>query len=549
MADDLINELRFSQAMTSLRSLPPQVILEDLRHLIKGTTREKPHIIRAWLDSIPRTSQGLATYAGSWSSTPGLLKNILSECEDLEDLVLAQEREINIFAGHLSPTVQLFLKKALSKLQFEHGAVKRAARRRQSASPTNNREDSHYYRCQNLLCHSPRCNNPTCQNPTAITTLAVAEQQDLTPNPFCLLEGECLLLIMDLIHEDDTLCCALTCRATYEALIKRQTTRRHERLTENWGINLPDIYMRSTFTHADVHFFTRPEAVLQNANRLIWAVSTSSVFYYLHIDGSPGTYLCELSAAIGALDTLKLLRAWQIPWNSFTCRGAARNGHLKVLIWARNQGCKWDTVASSQAAVGGHLHILIWAINNGCALDPDICSSAARGGHLSVITWALQQQAFKWNNTIFYEAARGLHLDLLKWILMSNLGSGPDVPVIRAYGRTSDEIRRMSTGEMVPVRHFPWEWEIHSECPFVRKAEEENTLPCSYPFLMCTMAAYGGVNAVNEWSTYYGCNYTRAHILFLLAGVWMTKNLDGDGYNRCRQRIKAKRGLNRLLPT
>jgi hypothetical protein len=63
------------------------------------------------------------------------------------------------------------------------------------------------------------------------------------------------------------------------------------------------------------------------------------------------------------------------------------------------------------------------------------------------------------------------------------------------------------------------------------------------------MAAYGGVNAVNEWSTYYGCNYTRAHILFLLAGVWMTKNLDGDGYNRCRQRIKAKRGLNRLLST
>jgi hypothetical protein len=159
------------------------------------------------------------------------------------------------------------------------------------------------------------------------------------------MDGNCLLLIMELVHNDDTLCFALACHATYEALVKRQTLRCQKRLKEKWGLALPDTYIRSTFTHADAHFFTRPKAVLQTASRLIRAVSTSPVFYYLHIDGSRGKYLCEVAAAIGALDTLKLLRAWRVPWNSLTS--------LKVLMWARSQGCDWDSVTSSQAALGG----------------------------------------------------------------------------------------------------------------------------------------------------------------------------------------------------
>ena len=186
-----------------------------------------------------------------------------------------------------------------------------------------------------------------------------------------------------------------------------------------------------------------------------------------------------------------------------------------------------------------------------------------------MIIWALKQQACEWDNTIFYEAARGLHLDILQWILVSNLGTDPDVPEQRAYGRTLDEIRRMSTGEKIPARNFPWEWETHWGCPFVQRilgqsgmeyseyggetiaaeiVAEEDTVPCSYPFLTCKMAANGGFDAVNAWCTHYGCSYTRAHILFLLACVWMLNNLDADiGVNRCRQRIKAKRGLQRLL--
>jgi hypothetical protein len=128
-----------------------------------------------------------------------------------------------------------------------------------------------------------------------------------------------LRLVTNLVHEDDALFLALTCRALRDALwarFPRRPSRARQRKS-NWGN-----------AHMGVRVRTRDAAVVGTVGRLVWAR--------------------------GQLD-----RPWPEPrfdWSrSDICKIAARYGALASLQWARANGCDWDTNTCSIAAYGGHL--------------------------------------------------------------------------------------------------------------------------------------------------------------------------------------------------
>jgi len=118
-------------------------------------------------------------------------------------------------------------------------------------------------------------------------------------------------------------------------------------------------------------------AIIQAENRTVsmWESLTTSQEHIIDISGEfPGVIMCELIARSGNLQALKWARADKpsqaldkrarlspFPWNSRTCKEAARHGHLELLIWAREHGCEWDSWTSAFAAKGGHCEMLKWA--------------------------------------------------------------------------------------------------------------------------------------------------------------------------------------------
>jgi hypothetical protein len=225
---------------------------------------------------------------------------------------------------------------------------------------------------------------------------------------FALLETRgSLRLVADVVHEDDALCLALTCRALRDALWARFPRRPA-------GDALAGVRVR-----------TRDAAVVGTVGRLAWASNSieNSEDWQIHTDPhrsangrSTGrsTQICATVARHGALASLQWARANGYQWDWRTCSCAARGGHLAVLQWARANGCDWSTVTCADAGRGGHLEVLQWAKANGCDWNAVTCYRAAEGGHLEVLQWA-RANGCDWNTNTCHGAARGGHLEVLQW--------------------------------------------------------------------------------------------------------------------------------------
>ena len=200
-------------------------------------------------------------------------------------------------------------------------------------------------------------------------------------------------LVLRVLHEDDRLCAALTCRAFRDALFA---------LTEG-------AKKRADKQKRGARFRTAPRALACSVGRLRWARGLQSAEsgarppWLARWDG--GT--CAVLARHGGLAALQWARASGCDWDSATCAAAAAGGHLAVLQWARANGCDWRSDTCAAAAKGGHLAVLQWARANGCAWDCDVCAYAAGAGHLYVLQWA-RVNGCEWNFwTCAYAAGGG----------------------------------------------------------------------------------------------------------------------------------------------
>ena len=164
--------------------------------------------------------------------------------------------------------------------------------------------------------------------------------------------------------------------------------------------------------------------------------------------------LCEISAKIGSLNTLKWARdhgcVWTLGNLSGTADEAAGNGHLHVLQWARANGCPWNGQVCTQAARRGHLHVLQWARANGCQWNIWTCSAAASEGHLDILEWA-RSKGCLWSSSTTSEAASNGHLHILEWATAN--GCSLDVS---SFSTVS--IRKPVNWEII-------QWLIDKQCP------------------------------------------------------------------------------------
>jgi hypothetical protein len=221
--------------------------------------------------------------------------------------------------------------------------------------------------------------------------------ESLAASPFALLDRHSSLrLVTDVVHEDDALCLALTCRALRDALWARFPRR------------------PAGDAHAGARVRTRDAAAVGTVSRLVWARRyPRRPWPGVRRDWEPWK-ICATAARHGALASLQRARANGYDWNAATCRVAAEGGHLAVLQWARANGCNWNANTCHGAALGGHLTVLQWARANGCDWDEFTCRMAARGGHLGVLQW-VRAHGCDWNAATCSWAAAGGHLDVLKW--------------------------------------------------------------------------------------------------------------------------------------
>jgi hypothetical protein len=218
----------------------------------------------------------------------------------------------------------------------------------------------------------------------------------LAASAFALLDKHSSIrLVTDVVHEDDALCLALTCRALRDALWARFPRR------------------PAADAHTGARVRTREVAVVGTVGRLAWARGLGAVGSAEPFDPGRG-WICQTAARHGALASLQWARANGCDWDSNTCMEAAGGGHLAVLQWARASGCDWDRDTCTGAATGGHLVVLQWARANGCDWDEDTCSWAAGGGHLAVLQWA-RANGCDWDSSTCWMAAWGGHLAVLQW--------------------------------------------------------------------------------------------------------------------------------------
>jgi len=70
------------------------------------------------------------------------------------------------------------------------------------------------------------------------------------------------------------------------------------------------------------------------------------------------------------------------PWDTHTCRQAAKYGHVQLLQWAKAEECPWDQLVCTYLARRGDLTTLKWARSKKCPWDSCTCSKAAAHGHI-----------------------------------------------------------------------------------------------------------------------------------------------------------------------
>jgi hypothetical protein len=295
----------------------------------------------------------------------------------------------------------------------------------------------------------------------------------LADSPFALLDARSSLrLVTDVVHEDDALCLALTCRALRVALWARFPRR------------------PAGDTCAGVRVRTRDAAVVGTMGRLAWARGLDRPWPEPRNHWQPWQ-ICVTAARHGALASLQWARANRCPCNKHACRAAARFGHLAVLQWLRANGCGWDEDTCQAAAGGGHLDVLQWARANGCDWDERTCSRAAGGGHLAVLQWARA----------------------------TGSGAGAAAPATGAggdWGRAPAPVADCSA----PVAVCDWDKDTCSEAAGGGHLEvlqwlRANGCPWPLPWDIhpCSAAAGGGHLAVLQWERDNGCAWYLATCL------------------------------------
>ena len=127
----------------------------------------------------------------------------------------------------------------------------------------------------------------------AAATAAARAAPALAASAFGLLDVAAdLRLVTDLVHEDDALCLALTCRGLRDALWAR----------------FPSRPAGDAFAGARVR--TRDEAVVSMVGRLVWARGLDRPWPGPRNDWEPNSWrICSAAAACGALASLQWARA------------------------------------------------------------------------------------------------------------------------------------------------------------------------------------------------------------------------------------------------
>lgn len=143
----------------------------------------------------------------------------------------------------------------------------------------------------------------------------------LSDSAFRLLDGigelDFVINFDGLLHDDDALAAALTCRSFYDA-----ACRSHPRVD------------KPQHAFHGKRFFTRRRGVVRTVELLRWA-----------------TEQCGL------------------PLSTRVCKSAAQDGRMEALVWARERGCEWDVTTCYAAAAAGHLDILVWAYKRGAPIN------------------------------------------------------------------------------------------------------------------------------------------------------------------------------------
>ncbi len=75
--------------------------------------------------------------------------------------------------------------------------------------------------------------------------------------------------------------------------------------------------------------------------------------------------VCAAAARAGSLEALKLLRAFNCPWDADTCTAAALGGNVEVLKYLRENQCEWSASKCMLAAKWmAHTELLQWCLDN-----------------------------------------------------------------------------------------------------------------------------------------------------------------------------------------
>lgn len=150
-----------------------------------------------------------------------------------------------------------------------------------------------------------------------------------------------------------------------------------------------------------------------------------------------------------ALEILKLLREYGVPWNSETCASAARNWNFDVLDYARDNECPWDE-ETLYAAIQTFDVVLIQKYLNSmdsseraCSLavthsnhyhalevlkllrhfevnwDEDTCAEAALKGNLKAFEWAIDHGC-NWSEESFNNAIKSTNIATIEYCIENN---------------------------------------------------------------------------------------------------------------------------------
>lgn len=104
----------------------------------------------------------------------------------------------------------------------------------------------------------------------------------------------------------------------------------------------------------------------------------TDVLVWVHENGyqkkSTDGLFCEIAAAYGHLEILKVLRGYGHPIKCSSMTSAAYNHHFEVLEWLNENGCPWDEETYNTAVNGDDTEIIEWLESHATPRNPYVYS-------------------------------------------------------------------------------------------------------------------------------------------------------------------------------